>query len=431
MSAPERPGPSTRDATNRKNMLLLIQLRWIAATGQIATIVFVHFGLQIPLPLEGMAAVLTTLVSLNLVSLAWLHRRTQISNRALRVALLFDVAALTAQLYLSGGASNPFTALYLLQIGLAAVLLDARSSWATAAAACISFVGIALVNRPLPLPAGMTMNLYLVGTFVCLTLNAGLLVFFVTRIARNLRERDARLAALKQQAAEEKHIVRMGLLASGAAHELGTPLASVSVILGDWQHMPAIRRNPEMAQDVAEMQAAVERCKSILSGVLLSAGEARSEAPVVTTVNGFLSEIVTEWRTARPGSTLRFDGSSGSDIVIVSDSTLKQVVTNLLDNAFDVSPQDIRLSARHDDETLLLQVTDAGPGFAPEMLERLGKPYNSTKAREGAGLGLFIAMNIVRKLGGSIAASNRPEGGAVVSVELPLAGLRLEDRAHA
>lgn len=433
MSAALRPvaadtGPTTTDTANRKNMLLLIQLRWIAVIGQIATILVVHFALRIPLPLAPMSAILAALIALNLASLSWLRRRTHVANRALRIALLLDVAALTVQLHLSGGVSNPFVALYLLQITLAAVLLDARSAWILIGIVGACVIGLGLLSQPLAWSqraVGSVVNLYTSGMFVCLMLNAALLVFFVTRITRNLRERDARLATLKQHAAEEEHIVRMGLLASGAAHELGTPLASVSVILGDWQHMPLVRRDPEMSQELAEMQAAVQRCKDILSNVLLSAGEARSEATVTTTISRLLSGIVDEWRAARPAATLHYEPPRGEDVAIVSDSTLQQVVTNLLDNAFEVSPQNIRLVAAHDGETLDIRVIDAGPGFAPEMLARFGKPYSSTKARRGAGLGLFITVNVVRKLGGSVSARNRDEGGAVVSLELPLAALRV------
>jgi two-component system sensor histidine kinase RegB len=119
----------TDDETNRKNMALLIQLRWTAVVGQIVTIGGVHFWLGIPLPLERMGAVIGALVLLNVSSLVWVRHRAAISSNELLVALMLDVAALTAQLYLSGGATNPFTSLFLLQVTLGAVLLDARSTW--------------------------------------------------------------------------------------------------------------------------------------------------------------------------------------------------------------------------------------------------------------------------------------------------------------
>jgi two-component system sensor histidine kinase RegB len=424
--------PATQDTTNRKNMMLLIQLRWIAVIGQIATIALTELALGVSLPLESMAIVLGALVALNGASYLWVRNRTEVGNRPLLLALMLDVIALTAQLYLSGGAMNPFTGLYLLQVTLGAVLLDVAFAWTIGATTATGFLFLMIFNQPLALPPrGLLdlLTLQIIGTFVCFLLNAGLLVFFLIRITRNLRTRDARLAALKQQAAEEDLIVRMGLLASGAAHELGTPLSSVAVILGDWRRMPEIRGNPEMTADIEEMQAAIQRCKSIVTGILKSAGEARGDAPVVTTVNDFLSDIVKEWQASSPGATLRYENSFGTDVPIVSDSTLKQIVFNLLDNAFEASPNWIQLTARHDEDMLLLEVRDAGAGFAPEVLEHLGTPYQSTKAR-GGGLGLFLVVNVVRKLGGSVTASNAPGGGAVVSLRLPLSALTIGTRAH-
>jgi len=425
--------PAPNDTTNLKNMSLLIQLRWIAAIGQIVTIAVAHFVLGIDLPLARMAVVLGALSTFNLASLVWLRNRTDVSNRALLIALTLDVAALTTQLYLSGGATNPFTALYLLQITLAAVLLDAVSIWAIVALACGSFIALTRFNLPLDLTHHQTGDLFalhIAGMLVCFALDAALLVVFVTRINRNLRNRDARLAALKQRAAEEDHIVRMGLLASGAAHELGTPLAQVSVILSDWRRIPEIRANPELTEDIEAMQSAVQRCKSIVTGILMSAGEARGEAPAVTTVDDFLSDIVDSWRAGRSTATLHYVNAFGSNLPIVSDSTLKQIVFNLLDNAFEASPQWIQLTAEHVADTLVLRVMDAGPGFPPDMLAELGKPYRSTKGRLGGGLGLFLVVNVVRKLGGSVSAHNRPDGGAVVELILPLEMLKIGARGH-
>ncbi len=420
------------DMANRKNLALLIQLRWIAVIGQIVTIAFVRFGLGIALPLHAMAVVLTALVVLNLIGIFWLRRHMRVTNRALFVALLLDVIAFSAQLYLSGGGMNPFIALYLLQIALSAVLLSAPASWTIVAITCLAFVLLTFFNEPLVIPAYYNgrFDLHLFGMFVCFALNAALLVVFVTRMDRNLRERDARVAKLQRQATEEDHIVRLGLLASGAAHELGTPLASVSVILGDWQHMPEITRSPELREDLEEMQAAIRRCKTILRGILLSAGEARGEAPAVTTLHQFLRDIVNEWSERHADNTLAYRAAPADDIDIVSDPALRQVVTNLLENAYEASPHWIGLEAHCQDDVLRLAVTDAGPGFSQAMLENFGRPYHSTRTRQGAGLGLFLVVNVIRKLGGTVAARNREEGGAIVTIELPLAALKYAGHEH-
>ena len=179
------------------------------------------------------------------------------------------------------------------------------------------------------------------------------------------------------------------------------------------------------------MQAAIRRCKTILRGILLSAGEARGEAPAVTTLHRFLGEIAREWSDGRPSGTLQYhagSGALGEDVAIVSDQALKQVVTNLLDNAFEVSPGWIRLNAERRGDMLRIEVADLGPGFPANVLENFGKPYHSTKGRPGAGLGLFLVVNVIRKLGGTVSAHNRPDGGATVTVELPLAAVKYSEK---
>lgn len=248
---------------------------------------------------------------------------------------------------------------------------------------------------------------------------------FTTRISGNLRDRDAHLAHMRQQAVEEEHIIRMGLLASGAAHELSTPLATVSVILGDWQRMPALREMQDLQGEIDEMQAAIDRCKSIIGGILLSAGEARGEDPALTTIGAFLEDFLHEWELAHPSFGLTFRNELVEDIPIVADPALKQVLANLLVNAQEAPSPAVHLAASRDGDDLLLEVSDDGPGFAPGMLAEFGSPYRSTKGRTGGGLGLFLVVNVARKLGGTVTARNRPGRGATVTLTLPLAAIAI------
>ena len=418
------------DVTPHKNLQQLIQLRWIAVIGQIVTIMVVHYGFGIHLPLNHMLALLTGLVVFNVASMLRWRIRRAITNGELFVALLVDVGMLTAQLYLSGGATNPFVFLYLLQVTLGAVLLEAWSVRLMVGITIACFAGLALFGQPLISPFDSYRGLsspYIQGLLICFTLNAALLMIFISRINRNLRERDTHLADLRQRAAEEEHIVRMGLLASGAAHELGTPLATLAVILGDWRRMPVFTADPELLQEVGEMQTQILRCKAIVSGILMSAGEARGESPVKTTIRTFLNDLVTDWRATRPAAALTYDNRFGLDMPMVSDSALKQMVSNVLDNALEASAQKLSLAVARDDHTLILTVTDDGAGFADAMLVHFGKPYQSSKGQPGRGLGLFLVVNVARTLGGSVTARNKPEGGAVVTITLPLQAITLEE----
>ncbi|MEC4721763.1 ATP-binding protein [Noviherbaspirillum sp. CPCC 100848] len=420
---------AVENAAGHTNMLQLIHLRWLAVVGQVTTISVVSLGYGIPLPLPQMVAVLACLIAFNIGShLRW-HEQRVVTNSELFFALLVDVASLTAQLYFSGGASNPFAFLYLLQVILCAVLLETWTTWlfVVITGACLS--GLAVLSKPLELPEGQEgfFSLYVQGMLLCFMLNAVLLVFFITRISQNVRAADGQLAALRQRAVEEEHIVRMGLLASGAAHELGTPLATMSVILGDWKRMPQFARDAELLDEIREMQAQLQRCKKIVSGILLSAGEARGESSARTTINTFLDELAKEWQTGRPAVSFVYRNQIKQDLPVVFDSTLKQMIFNVLDNAADASPQWVSFEAARDGNTLQLDIADAGAGFPPAMLSQLGKPYQSSKGHPGGGLGLFLVVNVARTLGGTVSARNRPEGGALVSLMLPLASIVYEE----
>ncbi|HEX8957747.1 MAG TPA: ATP-binding protein, partial [Burkholderiaceae bacterium] len=416
-------------AAGHQNMRQLIQLRWIAVLGQVTTITVAIVGFRIPLPLPHMLEVLACLIGFNVASQLRWHENRSVTNTELFLALLVDVGTLTGQLYLSGGITNPFVFLYLLQVILSAVLLEAKSTWIIVAvtAACLAWLSLSPAHLVFPpTPDNSISHLYVAGLLICFLLNAGLLVTYITRINSTRRAGDEKLAEMRRHAVEEEHIVRMGLLASGAAHELGTPLATMSVILGDWKRMKAFA-GKEIRQDIAEMQAQLERCKSILSGILLSAGEARGVSSARTTLNNFLNDLVYDWCGSRNIVTFAYENKIEEDIPVVSDTALKQMITNVLDNALEASPQWVGMEVRREGDTLLLSVTDRGLGFVPSMLPQIGKPYQSTKGRPGSGLGLFFVVNVARKLDGTVAVRNREQGGAEVQLSLPLESILYRD----
>lgn len=419
-----RQSQSPDEDAGPETMRQLVQLRWIAVAGQVLTILAVHFGLGVPLPVGPMLGVAGLLALVNLVGTATLPRR-RVTNIEIMLALFIDIGSLTAQLYFSGGAANPFISFYLLQVVLGAILLEVWSAWVLVAVTSLCFAGLTLSSVPLVFPPGLladSADLYAWGAWISFALTAMLLGLFVTRITRNLRARDRYLADLRQHAAEEDGIVRMGLFASGAAHELGTPLASLSVILSDWRRMP-LAHDPELAGELDEMQAEVERCKAIVTDILHSAGEPRVEAMGSTVARTFLDEVVSAWRPTHAGVPLDYACEALAGAAVVAGASLRQAIWNLLDNAAEASPRGIALTATRSAGDLVIAVTDRGRGFAEGQLATVGRPYQSSKGA-GHGMGLFLAANVARRSGGRLEATNRPEGGAAVTLILPLAADR-------
>lgn len=416
------------ETVSSENMRLLAQLRWIAVAGQLITIGAVHFGLGVQLPLVPMLGVVALLVLANLLEL-FIVARWRITQGAIFLALLFDVAALALQLYLSGGAENPFISLFFLQLVLGAILLDARAVAVLAGTAVAAYAVLANYGLPLAYPAELApaaADLERLGAWISFALTGALLAVFITRVIRNLRARDIYLADLRRAAAEEDGIVRMGLLASGAAHELGTPLSSLAVILNDWSRMPRLADDAELGPDLLEMQREVERCKRILGDLLHSAGAPRMDELASVQAIDLLEDLVSAWRASHSAVPLTYSAEGLEGAVLAAEPALLQAIDNLLDNAAEASPAGVGLAASCCEEGVAISITDSGPGFTAAQLASIGKPLQSTKGA-GRGLGLFLASALARRLGGRLTAANRAEGGAVVQLVLPLAHERMAE----
>lgn len=403
-----------------ENMRQLNQLRWLAVAGQLVAILVAHFGLGVRLPLVPMLVVVGLLALANLLFTLTV-RKGWVVRGEVPLALLLDMAALTAQLYLSGGALNPFVSLYLLQVVLGAILLQPTSVWLLVGASSLCFALVTVSHLPLLVPSRLwdvSADLLMVGEWISFVMVAILLVLFITRISRNLRARDAYVVELRQRAVEEDGIVRMGLFASGAAHELGTPLSTLSVLLSDWQRHPAIVANPELWSELDDAQAEVRRCKEIVSNILHSAGLARGEAMGSTAVPELLGEVADEWQAVRDGLILECRRDQLPDVRVAAEPALRQAIWSLLDNAAEAGARHVRLSAQVENGRVSIAVIDDGSGFAPDILARIGRLYQSSKGA-GHGLGLFLASNVARRLGGTLEVSNRVDGGAAVVLHLP------------
>ena len=409
-----------RGAPAAENMRQLIQLRWIAVVGQLLAVLISCFGLGMPLPIAPMVGIIGLLAIINLVFSAGLRRAVKWDALSLSLSLTFDMAALTGLLFLSGGSNNPFISLYLVQVVLGAILLPRIIAGLLAIAACVAYASLSMHYWPLDLPTAAGFDLLQLGQLVAFTMVAVLLVLFIARISRNLRARDDYLAELRQRAIEEEGIIRMGLFASGAAHELGTPLSSLSVLVADWRRHRAFAGDRELALELTEASAEVDRCKRIVSNILHSAGSARGEAMGSVRAWSLVDEVVQEWTAAHPGVPFDRTTDALAMIRIPDEPALRQAVWSLLENAAEASPGAVSLTAKVEEDAVVIAVLDRGPGFGPNQLRTAGQLFQSTKG-PGHGLGLFLAGNVARQLGGSLHVANRDSGGAAVRLILPMA----------
>lgn len=409
----------------RLNLQRLVLLRTVLNGGEVATLIVASRMLGLALPVAAMMVIVLAHILLNLYTAWRLYRPSHVHEWELFAHLVADILVFSALLYLSGGATNPFSFLLLLPLTVSAAALSQRYSLAMAALAIGCYSLLMLFYRPLPEPSAHGFHLHVVGMWLGFVLSAVLIAYFVTRMGMALREQQLRLAEAREQALRDERLLALGTLAAGAAHELGTPLATMAVVTDELisESEPDSRLNRRL--DLVRGQ--IDRCKQVLSGLAERAGEVRAESGHKQRLRSYLEELVDAWHRRRPGVRHRtyWEQSEAPGPCIVADRTLDQALFNLLDNAADASPDLVEIVVDWDDDMLRIKVCDRGPGFRPEALARAGQAFYTTK-EGGQGLGLFLALATVTRYGGSLDMHNRTSGGACVHMNLPLARIRVE-----
>lgn len=405
------------------NLRHLVVMRNIAVAAQAMTVLVASRGMGIELPLTAMGMVIVALALFNLATWQRLRSERPVSELELMLQLLVDVGALSLLLALAGGATNPFVGMFLLPLTITAACLSGGYTWVVALVTVACYSLLTLFYRPL-FGAGEDakyLNLLVSGMWMNYSITAGMIAHFVVQISMGARRRQLRMASRRESELCEEHLVRIGTVAAGAAHELARPLSSMAIAVSELQQV--CRDRPEAAGLVEATSEQLRQCKDLLDE-MLSYGRDTFDSELQTQVlDAYISTCVDTLRARRPGLavSVRVEGT-GAVPAIRHDLALRQGVLNLLGNAADVSPQWIEVALDWNREDALIEIRDRGPGIAPELRQQVGRLFFTTKpAGLGNGLGLCLAQTAALRLGGSLELSNRPGGGACARISLPLA----------
>jgi two-component system sensor histidine kinase RegB len=405
--------------TNRQNLLQLLWLRLIAIFSQLVTIFLVDFILGIELPVKKMLMVLMCLLITTLISFYRYKNRKNITDKILFLELIFDVIALALQLYFSGGISNPFISLFLLQVIIGAILLKTFFAYILTILTIFCYVFLSFYYHELHAfhhhGEENFFNLHLNGMLISYIISASLLLVFITRINKNIKQRDQKINLLKQQSLQKEQLVKMGLLATGAAHEISTPLSTISVIISDWKNM---NLNQNLLEDVLTIEAQINRCKKIISEILLSSGKRRLEEAKEISAKIFFNQIFNQWKNLRKAENVFYSCNVEDNKKIIADENLLQAFFNVFDNALEESANFMQITINSDEKEITILVEDKGSGFDEQVIKNLGQLNFSTK--NSTGLGLFLAINILERFGGKLKIKNLPKQGAQVIINIPI-----------
>ena len=409
------------DGSNlRLNQRRAIVLRWWLLAAVVVAVSAAPGLLDIALPRLPMLAVVVLVAGFN----AWLQWRARADEATGPVELFgqlaVDLVALGILLFLSGGAANPLISFLLVPVAVAALSLPGRLTAAVALLAVGIYTLLMWVYLPLPVAdAERAARLHLGGMWLTFVVSATMIAWFVARMTASIRERDMRLAAAREQALRDERVVALGALAAGAAHELGTPLATMAVVVGELEQDSGL--DADAQADLALVREQIAQCKRIIGDMAARSGSARADLLQARDATDWVRGVRARWQAMRPRATSRITlaGDSGTARIPV-DATLEQALANLLNNAADACSAEIDIQLSWDDAVLRIAVADAGQGFPAEVLRGAGQgPLASSKG--GAGIGLMLAFSAIERLGGRIVLSNPPDGGARACIELPLA----------
>ncbi|MGB0162102.1 MAG: ActS/PrrB/RegB family redox-sensitive histidine kinase [Candidatus Puniceispirillaceae bacterium] len=404
----------------------VVLIRWLALSGQSVALICVFFFLNFEPPFLSAFGIILVGVAVN-VWQAWRTRHlTQASAIELLLALLFDVIQLAGLLYLTGGLSNPFSILLLAPIVVSAALLDFKST-----AFLVILVGVcaSLLSRlhlPLPLLADRfdLPSLYLIGLLVALMVSALFISFYVWWLADRSRRTSASLAATQLVLEREQQIANLGALAAAAAHKLGSPLNTITLISHELQNrLDQHPRSEDLQADISLLINEAERCRVILSELDRDVNTDRFADDVTMPISQVLHTMLDAKFTELTGLLDLTTGSLDDSAEPLSKPLpdLKYTLEILLDNAHDYAATAIRLDIGWTATDIDINLSDDGPGFGPNILARLGQPWNSSRDGRGGhrGLGLFLAVTLVNSLGGEIDIYNEEVGGAAIHITIP------------
>jgi len=402
------------------NLRRLVAGRWVVLAILFLVVLMGPGILDIPVPQPPLLGIIAVIALFNAIA-QWrvLHSQAA-STGELFTQVLFDIGALSAIVFFSGGATNPLVSLLLPPVAVAALTLPARCVAAVSAMAIIAYSLLMLYFIPLPMAdATRATRLHLIGMWLIFVVSTAMIGWLIVRMTRQIRERDAELAATREQALRDERVMAMGTLAAGAAHELGTPLGTMALLAGELANDPSL--GDAAREDIALLRQQIGVCKQIITGLSRRAGAERLDNVESVPADRWLDSLRQHWHAARPqaGSRLII-ASDGSAPSIAADPRLEQAILNLLNNAANATPRPLDIRLSWCSENLCIDIRDHGPGFPSEILATGGQTSFPAHER-GSGVGLILTRTAIEQLGGRLTLFNPDDGGALARIELPRA----------
>lgn len=407
------------------HLLQLTYIRTLVLFAQSAALMFAVFMLHLSLDVWLLSSTLIALALLNLMTYARLHSHWPVTELEFFSQLCADVVLYGCLLYQSGGATNPFIFMLLIPLLVSAATLHIRFTLLMAAMLVVLYTSLLRHYIPvLSLEQGHQhrifdlYDMHITGMWINFLLTVLLISWFIVRMQQSLQKGEQRLQAEREQHIRDQQLLALATQAAGTAHELGTPLSTMQVILREMEldHPD----DPQLLEDIGLLRQQVATCSQRLQQMSRSVREEQQRSHRCIPVTELLDQVIEEWTLMRPEVTYRLlPLPEGPAPEVSASTTLQQALLNLFNNAADAHPEDIEITLEWDERHIRLQLHDQGPGLPLEQADQLGKPFVTTKGR-GLGIGLFLTSSTLARHQGEVRLYNHPDGGTLTEVELPI-----------
>ncbi len=408
-------------SASRQNLWRLTLIRMLVLAAQAGSVGIAYLSDLLPLPWLPLSIVLGISLSLCLLTALRLRGPWPVTELEYAAQLACDLVVHSLLLYFSGGSTNPFVSYYLVPLTIAAATLPWFYSMVLSGLALSGYTALLIWYHPLHLNnvqhEAMLISLHLFGMWMNFALSAAFITFFVVKMAGALRRQDELQALRREEGMRDQQLLAVATQAAGAAHELGTPLATMSVLLKELRQ--EYRDKPALQDDLALLQEQVKLCKETLQHLVRAAEADRRQAVFEQTAVQWLETTLNRWHLMRPEATYRFQPLGRGALPRLSPpADLTQALLNLLNNAADACPDKLDIRLDWDHQWVVLSIRDHGVGVPLAIAEQIGKPFFTTKGK-GFGLGLFLSQASVTRAGGSVKLYNHEDGGTLTELRLP------------
>lgn len=423
------PGGKWQDAL--QGLRLLALYRVVTPVFQVITMLVIdRFSINV------MGWPVASMVALEVLVAAATLARLQVGPRVgmveLQLQAVLDISLYAAMLYLTGGSENPFAPLLVLPVMIVSIALPARQLWLMAIFTMACYAMPRYHHLPLSHPQGEgeIYELHEDGMVVNYILTSAMLVYFSSRLIASLRRHGQVAASAQEAQLRGEAVAAIGALAAGSAHELGSPLGTMSIITAELRHRYAADKR--LQRDLQLIDRQLQTCTDILLRMADAGDQRRAEAVSGARLDEFILATVNRVQSLKPEATIRTQLDSATEPPwIAIEETLRHTIANVIQNAVRASPQHVQVAVDWSHGQLEVIVTDRGPGFSPEALEILGKRIDrAQRSPYGLGVALLLGAETLQRLGGSFALMNNADGGARVELRVPLSSLLINPEPH-